>query len=109
MGLPAYAWKCWVAGEAASIIDPVLSRTPTNEILRFIHIGLLCVQENVAKRPTMSLVIQWLGSDTIVIPLPTTAAFTTTELHKIDAMDQAKGEAGTLSLNKLSITELSPR
>ncbi|XP_048606981.1 cysteine-rich receptor-like protein kinase 38 [Brassica napus] len=109
MGLPAYAWKCWVAGEAASIIDPVLSRTPTNEILRFIHIGLLCVQENVGKRPTMSLVIQWLGSDTIVIPLPTTAAFTTTELHKIDAMDQAKGEAGTLSLNKLSITELSPR
>lgn len=98
-----------MAGEAASIIDPVLSRTPTNEILRFIHIGLLCVQENVAKRPTMSLVIQWLGSDTIVIPLPTTAAFTTTELHKIDAMDQAKGEAGTLSLNKLSITELSPR
>ncbi|RID70734.1 hypothetical protein BRARA_C02731 [Brassica rapa] len=33
MGLPTYAWKCWVAGEAKSIIDLVLSRTPTNEIL----------------------------------------------------------------------------
>ncbi|XP_009134312.1 cysteine-rich receptor-like protein kinase 38 isoform X3 [Brassica rapa] len=109
LGLPAYAWKSWVAGEAASIIDPVLSRTPTNEILRFIHIGLLCVQENVAKRPTMSLVIQWLSSDTIAIPLPTIAAFTTTELHRTDAMNQAKGEAGTLSLNKLSVSELSPR
>ncbi|KAF8082440.1 hypothetical protein N665_0825s0003 [Sinapis alba] len=109
LGLPAYAWKCWVAGEAASIIDPVLSRTLKNEILRFIHIGLLCVQENVAKRPTMSLVIQWLGSDTIAIPLPTTAAFTTAELHKTDAMNQAKNEAGTLSLNNLSVTELSPR
>ncbi|KAJ0250219.1 Gnk2-homologous domain-containing protein [Hirschfeldia incana] len=109
LGLPAYAWKCWVAGEAASIIDPVLSRTPTNEILRFIHIGLLCVQENVAKRPTMGLIIQWLGSDTVAIPLPTIAAFTTIELHRTDAMNQAKGEAGTLSLNKLSVSELSPR
>ncbi|KAL0712027.1 hypothetical protein Bca4012_019005 [Brassica carinata] len=107
LGLPAYAWKCWVAGEAASIIDPVLSRTPTNEILRFIHIGLLCVQENVAKRPTMNFVIQWLGSDTIAIPLPTIAAFTRTD--RTDAMNQAKGEAGTLSLNKLSVSELSPR
>ncbi|ESQ38136.1 hypothetical protein EUTSA_v10028498mg [Eutrema salsugineum] len=113
LGLPAHAWKCWVAGEAASIIDPVLSRNSTNEIMRFIHIGLLCVQENVAKRPTMSLVIQWLGSDTISIPLPTAAGFTTThlpvELHRTDATNQAKGEAGALSLNELSITELSPR
>ncbi|KAL0845595.1 hypothetical protein Bca101_018841 [Brassica carinata] len=107
LGLPAYAWKCWVAGEAASIIDPVLSRTPTNEILRFIHIGLLCVQENVAKRPTMNFVIQWVGSDTIAIPLPTIAAFTRTD--RTDAMNEAKGEAGTLSLNKLSVSELSPR
>ncbi|CAH2071595.1 unnamed protein product [Thlaspi arvense] len=112
LGLPAHAWKCWVAGEAASIIDPVLSRSPTSEIMRFIHIGLLCVQENVAKRPTMSLVIQWLGSDTISIPLPTAAGFTLhlpPELHRTDATNQVKGEAGTLSLNKLSITELSPR
>ncbi|CAA7054329.1 unnamed protein product [Microthlaspi erraticum] len=100
MGLPTHAWKCWVAGEAASIIDPVLSRSQTNEIMRFIHIGLLCVQGNVAKRPTMGLVIQWLGSDTISIPLPTTAGFT------LDATNQAKGEA---SLNKLSVTELSGR
>lgn len=98
-----------MAGEAASIIDPVLSRTLKNEILRFIHIGLLCVQENVAKRPTMSMVIQWLGSDTIAIPLPTIAAFTTTELHRNDTTNRAKGEAGTLSLNKLSVSELSPR
>ncbi|ANM66867.1 cysteine-rich RLK (RECEPTOR-like protein kinase) 38 [Arabidopsis thaliana] len=102
LGLPAYAWKCWVAGEAASIIDHVLSRSRSNEIMRFIHIGLLCVQENVSKRPTMSLVIQWLGSETIAIPLPTVAGFT-------NASYQAEHEAGTLSLNELSITELSPR
>ncbi|XP_010424589.1 PREDICTED: cysteine-rich receptor-like protein kinase 38 [Camelina sativa] len=112
LGLPAYAWKCWLAGEAASIIDHVLSRSSTTEIMRFIHIGLLCVQENVAKRPTMSLVIQWLGSDIIAIPLPTAAGFTThlpVELHRTDASNQAEGRAGTSSLNKLSFTELSPR
>lgn len=63
----------------------------------------------------MSLVIQWLGSDTIAIPLPTAAGFTTylpVEMHRTDASNQAEGEAGSgtrLSLNKLSITELSPR
>lgn len=61
----------------------------------------------------MSLVIQWLGSDTIAIPLPTAAGFTTylpVEMHRTDASNLAEGEAGTrLSLNKLSITELSPR
>jgi len=50
----------------------------------------------------MSLVIQWLGSETIAIPLPTVAGFT-------NASYQAEHEAGTLSLNELSITELSPR
>ncbi|EOA19362.1 hypothetical protein CARUB_v10000409mg [Capsella rubella] len=113
LGLPAYAWKCWVAGEAASIIDHVLCRNSTNKIMRFIHIGLLCVQENVAKRPTMSLVIQWLGSDTISIPLPTAAAFTMrlpVELHGTNASNQlAEAGAGASSLNKLTITELSPR
>lgn len=57
----------------------------------------------------MSFVIQWLGSDTISIPLPTTAGFTThllSELHRTDAANQAEGEA---SLNKLSVTELSAR
>ncbi|KAL1196354.1 Cysteine-rich receptor-like protein kinase 38 [Cardamine amara subsp. amara] len=109
LGLPAHAWKCWIEGEAASVIDPFLSRSSTNEIMRFIHIGLLCVQEIVAKRPTMSLVIQWLGSDTIAIPLPTTAAFTIHLPRETNASDQAKGEGGALSFNKLSITELSPR
>ncbi|EOA20149.1 hypothetical protein CARUB_v10000440mg [Capsella rubella] len=69
-------WKRWVEGKHEIIIDPFLIENPRNEIIKLIQIGLLCVQENAAMRPTMSSVIIWLGSDTIIIPLPNAPAFT---------------------------------
>ncbi|CAH8254475.1 unnamed protein product [Arabidopsis lyrata] len=75
-GLAAFAWKRWVEGNTESIIDHFLIDQPRNEIIKLIQIGLLCVQENAAKRPTISSVIVWLGSETIIIPLPRAPAFT---------------------------------
>ncbi|KAJ0264895.1 Protein kinase domain-containing protein [Hirschfeldia incana] len=75
-GLAAFAWKRWVEGKPEVVIDPLLINNPRNEIIKLIQIGLLCVQENAAKRPTMSSVIVWLGSETITIPLPRGPAFT---------------------------------
>ncbi|CAJ2652322.1 unnamed protein product [Trifolium pratense] len=57
LDLLSFAWKIWREGTAASTIDPSLYNSSRNEILRCIHIGLLCVQDNVTKRPTMSTVV----------------------------------------------------
>ncbi|KAF8049913.1 hypothetical protein N665_2091s0003 [Sinapis alba] len=98
-GLAAFAWKRWVEGKPEIIIDPLLVKNPSNEIIKLIQIGLLCVQENAGKRPTMSLVIVWLGSETITIPLPNAPAFS-------GSMSQS--EKGTTSISNV-LTELSCR
>ncbi|XP_018455030.1 putative cysteine-rich receptor-like protein kinase 39 [Raphanus sativus] len=99
-GVAAFAWKRWVEGRPEIIIDPFLVENPSNEIIKLIKIGLLCVQENATKRPTMSLVIVWLGSESpITIPLPTVSAFTS---------NQSQSEDGMMSMSN-AFTELSFR
>ncbi|KAG2330583.1 hypothetical protein Bca4012_019834 [Brassica carinata] len=93
------AWKRWVEGKPEIIIDLFLVENPSNEIIKLIQIGLLCIQENAGKRPTMSSVIVWLGSETITIPLPNGPAFS-------GSMPQS--EKGTTSISNV-FTELSCR
>ncbi|KAG7619644.1 Gnk2-homologous domain [Arabidopsis suecica] len=99
-GLAAFAWKRWVEGKPEIIIDPFLIEKPRNEIIKLIQIGLLCVQENPTKRPTMSSVIIWLGSETIIIPLPKAPAFTGS---------RSQSEIGAMSMSDDVFTELSCR
>ncbi|XP_030923054.1 cysteine-rich receptor-like protein kinase 26 [Quercus lobata] len=73
--LLSYAWTNWREGTASNLIDQTLGDGSRSEITRCIHIGLLCVQENVAYRPTMSLVVQMLNSDSSSLPTPARPAF----------------------------------
>ncbi|XP_045828352.1 cysteine-rich receptor-like protein kinase 26 isoform X2 [Trifolium pratense] len=75
LDLLSFAWKSWREGTAASIIDSSLYNSSRNEILRCIHIGLLCVQDNVAKRPTMSTVVLMLSSYSLSLSIPSEPAF----------------------------------
>ncbi|CAA7054331.1 unnamed protein product [Microthlaspi erraticum] len=99
-GLAAFAWKRWVEGRPETIIDRFSAETPSKEIIKLIQVGLLCVQENATKRPTMSSVTVWLGSETITIPSPTAPAFTWT---------QAQSEDGVMSMCKDVFSELISR
>ncbi|PIA60439.1 hypothetical protein AQUCO_00300148v1 [Aquilegia coerulea] len=58
-------------------IDPLLQIDSCSklEVLRCIHIGLLCVQEDAADRPTMSHVLSTLETKSIELPIPTQPAF----------------------------------
>ncbi|XP_058725203.1 cysteine-rich receptor-like protein kinase 29 [Vicia villosa] len=55
--LSSFAWRNWKDGTSTNTIDPTLNNDSHNEIMRCIHIGLLCVQENVVSRPTMNFVL----------------------------------------------------
>ncbi|KAK9084903.1 hypothetical protein Sjap_025314 [Stephania japonica] len=69
--LLTYAWDLWSEGKGLELMDPLLTTTcSTDEFLRCIHIGLLCVQEDAADRPTMSSVVVMLGSDSSSFPQP---------------------------------------
>ena len=68
-------WEHWEAGTATELVDPGMSGSfPVGDVLRCIHIGLLCVQGDPAARPVMSSVVMLLGSDTITLPSPSKPA-----------------------------------
>ncbi|CAN7123936.1 unnamed protein product [Brassica rapa subsp. narinosa] len=98
-GIASFTWKRWAEGRPEIIIDPFLVENSSNEIVKLIQIGLLCVQENATKRPTMSSVIVWLGSENITIALPRAPAFT---------MIKSPSEDCTMSMSNV-FTELSSR
>lgn len=56
-------------------IDPTIADSRRNEIVRFIHIALLCVQEKVADRPTMASIVLMLSSHSVSLQLPSQPAF----------------------------------
>ncbi|XP_061353841.1 cysteine-rich receptor-like protein kinase 29 [Gastrolobium bilobum] len=65
----------WREGTATNIVDPSLNNSSGNEMMRRIHIGLLCVQENLADRPTMAAVALMLNSDSLTLQVPSEPAF----------------------------------
>ncbi|KAE9618636.1 putative protein kinase RLK-Pelle-DLSV family [Lupinus albus] len=73
--LLSVAWKNWKDGTASNLIDPTLNNGSRNEIMRCIHIGLLCVQQNLADRPTMASVVLMLNSYSTTLPVPSEPAF----------------------------------
>ncbi|KAK9946099.1 hypothetical protein M0R45_011576 [Rubus argutus] len=69
--LVSSAWRYWREGTASNLIDSTLMpAVSSSEIMRCIHIGLLCLQQSVADRPTMTSVIQMLTSDSPSLPTP---------------------------------------
>ncbi|KAL0845588.1 hypothetical protein Bca101_018834 [Brassica carinata] len=98
-GIAAFAWKRWSEGKPEVIIDPLLVKNPNVQIIKLIQTGLLCVQEDATKRPTMSSVMVWLGSETITIPSPKAPAFTES---------YPQSEEGTMSMS-IVFSELSSR
>lgn len=77
------AWRSWKVGQAIELLDSMLGESyPVDEVLRCIRIGLLCVQENVSDRPSMSLVVLMFDSCSITVPLPSPPAyFVATEME----------------------------
>ncbi|KAI3456398.1 hypothetical protein Pfo_013061 [Paulownia fortunei] len=125
--LLTFTWKHWREGTAANMIDPVL-RDGTGSIrdmLRCVHIGLLCVQENPSDRPTMASIILMLNSFTITLPVPSEPAFfmasrygpNTSLFHEYDSKETNSSKASKIkvaisegsSQNDMSVTELYPR
>ena len=71
------AWKLWNDGNSMALIEPAIwDPCFRMEMLRCIHVGLLCVQETARDRPTISTIISMLNSDIVDLPFPKQPAFT---------------------------------
>ncbi|KAJ7951792.1 putative Receptor protein kinase [Quillaja saponaria] len=106
--LIAYAWQLWSEGRVSEIIDPILDGLimfSSSEILRCIHIGLLCVQNKAADRPTMLDVVSFLSNETIQLPQPKQPAF----FNNVVKEQQDDLPLNNGSLNDVTISEMDGR
>ncbi|XP_018499450.2 LOW QUALITY PROTEIN: cysteine-rich receptor-like protein kinase 26 [Pyrus x bretschneideri] len=111
--LLTYAWRNWKEDTVSNIIDPVLATGLGTEIMRCIHIGLLCVQENVASRPTMASIVSMLNSHSVTLSIPSKPAYYLHNSEK-DTTEGTKSyeskNSADVSINEDSnITEPYPR
>ena len=110
------AWKHWRDETPLELLDPTLGDSyARDEVIRSLHIGLHCVQDNPADRPTMATVVLTLNSDFVTLPLPQRPAYffrSRTEDNKRSnelESNQSTSKSISYSANEASITELYPR
>jgi hypothetical protein len=58
------AWKLWMEDKPIKLVDELVGDLCNiSDVLRYIHVGLLCVQQRPEDRPNMSTVVQMLSSE----------------------------------------------
>lgn len=98
----------WNEDKILSLIDPLISGTGLQgEIVRCIHVGLLCVQEYAKDRPNTSVILSMLIGDTMDLPSPKPPAFMTRQIHTDSGSSQTAEE--TSSTNYVTNTTLTVR
>ncbi|KAK1375184.1 putative cysteine-rich RLK (RECEPTOR-like protein kinase) 26 [Heracleum sosnowskyi] len=116
--LASFAWKNWREETASNILDPILKNNSASirEMMRCIHIGLLCVQENVTNRPTMASVMLMLNSFSLTLEVPSEPAFFIPSnidpelpLHTKNFSSRASDKSSDYSIDRAPITDSYPR
>ncbi|KAL3740516.1 hypothetical protein ACJRO7_021748 [Eucalyptus globulus] len=119
--LISYVWKNWREGTISNIIDPCITSNLSTEIVRCVHIGLLCVQENVANRPTMASILLMLNSHSVTLQVPSQPAFflhsgnesdmssTQDYSSRVPEVDKSRNKSNQSLKKEASMTEPYPR
>ncbi|XP_031120589.1 G-type lectin S-receptor-like serine/threonine-protein kinase At4g27290 [Ipomoea triloba] len=101
--LPGHAWKLYRNDKPIVLVDEHMTDSyDVDEVLRSIHVGLLCVQQSPNDRPNMSSVVQMLIND---VPLPQAKepGFFVGKHYPLGT------HAAKSSKNEVTITTLDPR
>ncbi|XP_019158852.1 PREDICTED: receptor-like serine/threonine-protein kinase SD1-8 [Ipomoea nil] len=77
--LLGYAWKLWNEGNAMDLLDDsvLVGCCKECEVLKCINVGLLCVEEDPNRRPSMPTVFLMLTDESMNLPKPYQPAFVT--------------------------------
>lgn len=102
------AWRLWSEDKAMDLVDPSIRDTCSpNEVLKCIHIGMLCVQDSAVHRPTMAAVVLLLESGTPTLPMPTKPTYTF--LRSAIEEDYTGDAQEIVSSNDLTVTVIVGR
>ncbi|KAK9714897.1 hypothetical protein RND81_06G128800 [Saponaria officinalis] len=109
------AWEKWNNGAPLEFMDQTIKNSYlSHEIVRCIHLGLLCVHDSVDKRPTMATIVMTLDSNSVSLHMPEEPAFYTktkidSKLAKEVGSDQSVSKSVHWSVNSTSFSEIEPR
>ncbi|XP_047147737.1 cysteine-rich receptor-like protein kinase 10 [Vigna umbellata] len=102
--LLSYAWSLWNEGKGIELSDSLLCDScPGDEFLRYMQIGLLCVQEDAYDRPTMSSVVMMLKNESATLGHPEKPPFSVGRFHANDSDSQE------CSVNFLTMSDILPQ
>ncbi|KAL4375501.1 hypothetical protein AHAS_Ahas05G0288100 [Arachis hypogaea] len=76
-------WRQWNEGTALELVYRSIGNSYTeSEVLRCIHVGLVCVQERAEDIPTMSSIVLMLSSEAVLMPRPKDPNFSLRKNHR---------------------------
>ncbi|THG08313.1 hypothetical protein TEA_019977 [Camellia sinensis var. sinensis] len=101
------AWRLYEEGKSLELIDEALWDSCYQiEMLRSIHVGLLCVQESPNDRPSMSSVVLMLGSEAALPQAQQPGFFSARNVHQTGS---SSSKEATTTGNEVTSTTLSAR
>ncbi|XP_022139507.1 G-type lectin S-receptor-like serine/threonine-protein kinase At4g27290 isoform X2 [Momordica charantia] len=107
LNLIGHAWKLWKEGRPLELIDPSIGDSyALSEVLRCIHISLLCLQQHPEDRPIMSNVVLMLSSESALTQPKQPEFYMERDSFKVDSL-LSRNESSTT--NELTTTVLEAR
>ncbi|KAJ0247204.1 Protein kinase domain-containing protein [Hirschfeldia incana] len=108
------AWRLWRNESPLELLDPAIGRNnQSNEVIRCIHIALLCVQDNPEDRPMLSTIVLMLTSNIITLPVPNLPSFFSRSRPQFEqaseGFESSRSTVKSASYSISDITELEPR
>eukprot|EP00257_Ricinus_communis_P020972 XP_015580347.1 G-type lectin S-receptor-like serine/threonine-protein kinase At1g11330 [Ricinus communis] len=108
LNLVCYAWELWKEDSLLQILEPAIRDSASeDQVLRCIHVGLLCVERSPRDRPTMSDVLFMLTNEAQQLPAPKQPAFYIGENSV--TMNPSERNMKTGSINGMSVSEMDGR
>lgn len=106
--LLGFAWKLWENNRVLELMDPILEIPSSSSMpLRYITVGLLCVQESPADRPAMLDIVAMFSSEHTPLVSPKRPAFTVGE--PISSATSGSGDAENYSINDFTVSAMEAR
>lgn len=82
------------------------SSCPEDAILKCVHVGLLCVQDQATDRPAISDVIYMLSNEAMCLPDPKQAAY----VSRISGIELSRSDGNfDASINSVTMTTMEAR
>ncbi|GMH10914.1 hypothetical protein Nepgr_012755 [Nepenthes gracilis] len=105
--LLGHAWRLYREGESLKLIDSSIDHSNyVDQILRSVHLGLLCVQQSQEDRLSMSAVVVMLSSDNELPPPKQPGFFIERYLEEVNSVSN---KVESSSSNEMTITLVTGR